>query len=209
VVVTGTGTEIGKTWVSAAALRTLRAGGHTVAARKPLQSFAPGEGPTDAEVLATASGEEPMDVCRPEHGYAIAMAPPMAAAALGASVPTIAALADQIDASWPERAVDVGLVEGAGGLASPFASDGDTLRLIDVLRPDLTVVVAGAGLGTINLVRLCVAALGARDVLVHLNRWDAAVALHQANVGWLREVDGFRVTTSVNDVAAAMVGSGP
>jgi dethiobiotin synthetase len=56
VVVTGTGTGVGKTWFSAVTLGLLRDRGVSVAARKPVQSFEPGDGPTDAEVLAAATG---------------------------------------------------------------------------------------------------------------------------------------------------------
>ena len=40
----GTATDIGKTWVGAATLRSLRDRGHSVAARKPAQSFDPADG---------------------------------------------------------------------------------------------------------------------------------------------------------------------
>ena len=65
VVVTGTGTEIGKTWVTAAALRALRARGIDAHGRKPVQSFAPGDPTTDATELAAAGGEHPEVVCPP------------------------------------------------------------------------------------------------------------------------------------------------
>ncbi|HSP04712.1 MAG TPA: AAA family ATPase, partial [Acidimicrobiales bacterium] len=82
--VCGTATEVGKTWASARLIEVLVGDGRTVAARKPLQSFDPDDdAPTDAEVLAAATGETPHDVC-PEPGwYPVPMAPPMAAAALG------------------------------------------------------------------------------------------------------------------------------
>ena len=54
--VAGTGTEVGKTFVAAAVLQWLRDRGHPVAARKPVQSFAPGDPSTDAHVLARATG---------------------------------------------------------------------------------------------------------------------------------------------------------
>ena len=49
--VAGTGTDIGKTWVTAACVRALRVRGLEVTARKPAQSYAAGD-TTDAEVLA-------------------------------------------------------------------------------------------------------------------------------------------------------------
>src|SRR3954447_23680520 len=84
VAVAGTGTEIGKTWVTAAVARWLRASGTRVAARKPAQSFAVTDAPEtlDAAVLAAATGEHPDVVCPPHRSYERALAPPMAAAAL-------------------------------------------------------------------------------------------------------------------------------
>ena len=85
VAVVGTGTDIGKTWVSAHLLTGLRAAGLSVSARKPAQSFDPEDDPAgfDAAVLGEASGEAPEVVCASHRWYEVAMAPPMAAEALG------------------------------------------------------------------------------------------------------------------------------
>ena len=51
-------------------------------------------------------------------------------------------------------------METAGGVRSPLAGDdGDAVALAGSLMPDVVVLVADAGLGTINAVRLTVAAL--------------------------------------------------
>ena len=64
VVVAGTGTGIGKTWVTAELGTALRRRGIAVAARKPVQSFEPDDDhPTDADVLGGATGEDPHTVC--------------------------------------------------------------------------------------------------------------------------------------------------
>jgi dethiobiotin synthetase len=207
VLVTGTGTEVGKTWVGVSVISMLRGLGLRVAARKPGQSFAPGEGPTDAELLATATGEEAWEVCPPHRSYPIPMAPPMAASALGLGVPLIGELVDEIKASWPAEPVDVGLVEGAGGVAAPQADDGDTRALIDGLQPDLVVLVADAGLGTINLVRLSMAALTGWPTVVHLNRYDDGCDLLVRNRAWLAERDGYDVTTEIASLAALVAGN--
>jgi dethiobiotin synthetase len=170
VVVVGTATEVGKTWVGAAALRGLAGAGLTVAARKPVQSFAPGEGPTDAEVLAGASGERPEDVCPRHRWYELAMAPPMAADALGRPPFTVADLTAEL--RWPSG-VEVGLVETVGGPRSPIAADGDSAALAVALEPDLVLLVADAGLGAVNAVLLAAAALAGPPVVV-LNRYDGS-----------------------------------
>lgn len=189
VVVLGTGTGVGKTWTSAAALRRLRHAGVSVAARKPAQSFAPCDDETDADVLAAASGETAGDVCPPHRSYAMAMAPPMAAAFLGMPPPSLAELVAEL--SWPSPAVDVGLVETAGGPRSPLASDADSAGLAFALEPDLAVLVAPAGLGAINSVRLSAAALDGLPLAVFLNRFDRG-DLHERNRRWLQR-DGFDV----------------
>ena len=92
------------------------------------------------------------------------------------------------------------------GRASPIAHDGDGVELVRQLRPDDVVLVADAGLGTINAVLLSVgpyAALG-HDPLVVLNRFDGDDDLHRRNLAWLRDRVGLRVFTDVDDVATAL-----
>ena len=202
VLVAGTGTEIGKTWVTAAVARALTAQGVSVAARKPAQSFDPTDATTDADVLAEATGADPHLVCPPQRWYEVPMAPPMAAEVLGRRPPTIEELVEAL--AWP-AATAVGLVETAGGVRSPQAVDGDVPELLEALRPDLVVLVADAGLGTINGIRLSAAALGqAAPVLVHLNRFDPDDDLHRRNLVWLRELDGFEITTEASALAARL-----
>jgi dethiobiotin synthetase len=195
VAVVGTGTDVGKTWVAARLLDDLRAAGRRVAARKPAQSFEPDDDPAtrDAAVLGAASGESAEDVCPPHRWFDVAMAPPMAAEWLGRPPFTIQDLTSEL--RWPADPVDVGLVETAGGVRSPLAADGDCLALCTALGPDVVVLVADAGLGTINAVRLTVDALSALSfaLVVVLNRFDAAVGLHTRNREWLQVRDALRV----------------
>ena len=192
----GTGTDVGKTWVAARLLTDLRAAGLRVAARKPAQSFEPEDDPAhlDAAVLGVATGEPPEEVCPPQRWYEVAMAPPMAAERLGRPPFTIQDLMAEL--RWPD-AVDVGLVETAGGMRSPLAADGDCLALCEALDPDVVVLVADAGLGTINAVRLTLNALGplAARAAVVLNRFDPQSDLHRRNLEWLSGRDGHRLVT--------------
>jgi dethiobiotin synthetase len=182
-VIAGTGTEVGKTWVAARLAQAARATGLTVAARKPVQSSEPGTGPTDAEVLAAATGERPEDVCAPHRSYELAVAPFMAAARLGRPSFTLADLSAEL--RWP-AGTDLGLLEPAGGVRSPMSADGaDTVDLLEAVRPDGVALVADAGLGTINVVRLSLDALGAWPVTVVLNRYDDRDELHRDNRTWL------------------------
>lgn len=198
----GTATDVGKTWIGAAVLSGLRAAGVRVAARKPVQSFDPADrGPRDADVLAAATGEHPDDVCPPERGYPAAMAPPMAAEVLGRPCPTVEALVGSL--RWPAE-VDLGWVEGVGGPRSPLAADGDGVDLCRALAPDEVVLVADAGLGTINAVLLAAgpyAALGHEPVVV-LNRYDPVEDLHRRNRDWLVDRWGLTVCTDPAEVVA-------
>ena len=203
VAVVGTGTDVGKTWVAARLLTDLRSAGLRVAARKPAQSFEPDDDPArlDASVLGAATGEPPEEVCLPHRWYEVAMAPPMAAERLHRPSFTIQDLMSEL--RWPPDAdavtdpVDVGLVETAGGIRSPLAADGDCLALCEALAPDVIVLVADAGLGTINAVRLTLDALHSlvAPVAVVLNRYDGANDLHVRNRQWLQARDGLAVVT--------------
>jgi len=205
VVVLGTGTEVGKTWVSCRLLELLRSDGVRVAARKPAQSFdPPGPGsapPTDADVLAAASGEPPGEVCPPHRSYALALAPPMAAARLGQPAIRLESLVAEL--RWP-NGVGVGLVETAGGVRSPLADDADGAALAHRVAADLAVLVADAGLGTVHAVRSSAPALAPLPLVVVLNRFDERDPLHRDNREWLSQRDGFDVVTDVADVAARL-----
>jgi dethiobiotin synthetase len=203
--VTGTGTDVGKTWVSVAVLRGLVEGGRRVAVRKPAQSYAHEDITTDADLLAAASGETPLEVCPQRRWYPIPMAPPMAAAALGLPPPTLAELEREVTAGWPLDAVEVGLVEGAGGVASPQTVDGDTADLARALAVDLTVLVAEPGLGAINSVRLCRQALAPLSTIVHLNRYDPRHDVQVRNRSWLMEHDGLVVTTGIDELVDHLI----
>lgn len=193
--VLGTATGIGKTWVAAGLLAELRRRGRRVAARKPVQSFDPGDTSTDAEVLAAATGEEPDAVCPPHRSLPVPMAPPMAADVLG----TASFTADDLLAELAcPPGVDVAVVETVGGVRSPMTDDADSAGFAARLGADGVVLVADAALGTINAVRLSMAALdAAAPVVVVLNRFDPADDVHVRNRDWLRERDGLHVVTSV------------
>lgn len=206
VVVTGTGTDIGKTWLTCALCRDLRARGLKVAARKPAQSFdqaAAENCGTDAELLAAATEESAAVVCPRERWYPKAMAPPMAAESIGLPQLLLQDLLGGI--LWPEG-TDVGFVELAGGAGSPQAADADGVETTKALAPDLVVLVAHARLGALSDIRLAVRALSGHELMVYLNGFDPADELHIANQRWLCERWGLTVFTSADSLARALVG---
>jgi dethiobiotin synthetase len=199
--VLGTNTEVGKTWVATQLLATLKLRGARVAARKPVQSYPPDDINTDAALLAGASGEEIADICPAHRWYPLAMAPPMAADTLGRGPVRMQELLSEI--RWPPG-IDIGLVETVGGARSPLACDGDSMQLIERLHVDQVLLVADAGLGTINAVRLTLAVIGNLPTLVYLNRFDPENELHELNRRWLVERDKLTVITDVHSLALAL-----
>ena len=209
VVVVGTATEIGKTWVTCELVRRLRTPKVLVSARKPAQSFDPSVGPaalsTDADLLAQATCEPVARVCPLHRWYDTPMAPPMAAASLGRQRFTGDDLIAEL--MWPPG-VHVGFVETAGGVCSPLADDVDSAEFARLVDPDQTILVADAGLGTISAVRLALRALAPLDTVVFLNRYDATDELHRRNRDWLTDRDGYQTYTDVAELTMHLATAG-
>ncbi|GAA2795233.1 dethiobiotin synthase [Kribbella solani] len=158
--VTGTDTGVGKT-VTTAALAVRAAASGTVAVVKPTQTgVGPGE-PGDLSDVARLSGIT--------DGYeGIRLRDPLAATTAarreGVALPSVETQAKLIEELAGTR--DTVLVEGAGGLLVGLDAEGNNLAdLAEYLTtPFKFVVVARAGLGTLNHTGLTVEALRARGL---------------------------------------------
>ena len=206
VAITGVATDVGKTWVAAALLAQLRATGRRVSARKPVQSFDAATATTDVHVLAAATGEAPESVCPAHRWYPLAMAPPIAAQRLGLAPIMLRELLDEL--AWPSD-IEIGVVETVGGVRSPMAGDSDSAAFVRALGVDHVVLVADAGLGAINAVRLCADAMPQASTTVMLNRFDGDSPMHRENRDWLADRDGLSVVTTVEECMAAVLRAGP
>jgi dethiobiotin synthetase len=156
--VTGTDTEVGKTVVTAALAGLVAGRGQRVAVVKPVQTGVAPDGPGDLDEVRRLSGVS--DV----HEFtrlAEPLAPATAARRAGVMVPDVSAMADSIRAL---EGRDLILVEGAGGLLVELARDGGTLADLCSLLGAPLVVVARAGLGTLNAVALTCEAIRARNL---------------------------------------------
>jgi dethiobiotin synthetase len=152
-IVTGVGTDIGKTYVSAAVIRALRERGLPVDAFKPVLSGFDPAAPemSDAGVLLAALGEpvtdETVEAISPFR-FAAPMSPPLAAAREGRSI----RFAD-VAGACRERIADAGrtllLIEGAGGVMSPLSDGATVLDLIEALAAPV-LLVTGTYLGAIS-----------------------------------------------------------
>jgi dethiobiotin synthetase len=146
--VTGTGTGVGKTVLSAALLAAMSAAGVRVSAHKLVVTGLdepPETGwPPDHELLAGVAGMTPAEVAPLRYGPAVS--PHLAAALAGETIDP-----DQLIARARAAAIDDGalIVEGVGGLLVPLAND-FTVRDLAVALGLPVVIAAGPGLGTIN-----------------------------------------------------------
>lgn len=145
--VTGTDTEVGKTFLSVAIVAALRAEGESVAAFKPVVTGVgePGpDRPADHEVLAEAAGMTPEEVAPYQFGPAVS--PHLAAEEHGALIDPDVLLAAARRAATGASAL---IVEGVGGLLVPL-NDTHLLRDFAVALGLPVIVAARPGLGTIN-----------------------------------------------------------
>jgi dethiobiotin synthetase len=124
----------------------------------------------------------------------------MAADALGGPTFKLGELVEELDLPGE----GVALVEGVGGVRSPLSHDGDSVDLAHALEADLVVLVAHAGLGTINSVRLASSALEGLRTVVFLNRFNPADTLHSANRRWIAENDGLDVATIPSELLSRL-----
>ncbi|MDF3291824.1 dethiobiotin synthase [Streptomyces silvisoli] len=149
IVVTGTGTEIGKTVVTAAVAATAVALGRTVAVLKPAQTGVAAHEAGDVAEVARLAGEvTTAELAR----YPEPLAPGTAARRAG--LPTVDP--EQIADAARKLAIDhdLVLVEGAGGLLVRFDDQGTTLAHAAELLGAGVLLVAAAGLGTLNTTEL-------------------------------------------------------
>ena len=158
-VVTGTGTGVGKT-IATAALAVRAGTSGSVVVVKPVQTGIGPEydDPADADVVHRLTG------CAVQEHTALddPLAPDTAARLRGVSIPSVAEHADRIRVLAEFH--DTVIVEGAGGLLVRLDTDGGTLLDMIVALGAEVVVVTAAGLGTLNHTELTVGALRARGV---------------------------------------------
>jgi dethiobiotin synthetase len=160
--VTGTDTEIGKTWCSLGLIARLQQDGHCVAAMKPIasgcESTAEGLRNDDAlKLQAQASLASPYEHINP-FAFAPAIAPHIAAAEAGVriDIDAIAASARELS-SQCDRIV----IEGVGGWQVPLNEQDNVADM--AARLDLPVIlVVGLRLGCINHALLSAESIRAR-----------------------------------------------
>lgn len=169
--VTGTGTGVGKTIVSAALLAAMRDAGEQVRAYKPVVTGLaepPGAWPPDHELLALAAGMTPEQVAPLRFGPAVS---PHLAGSLANEPIDAVKLVGRARAT--ASADETLIVEGVGGLLVPLA-DNFTVRDLAVELALPLLIAASPGLGTINHTLLTIKAaraVGLSVAAVVLTPW--------------------------------------
>lgn len=161
--VTGTDTDVGKTYVSSIVLRELTAAGIRVGAVKPACSGAILESGvprwSDLDHLAEAAGISDVDLICTQR-FEAPLAPPVAARLEGRQT-DLAAMRSCLLA-WETHA-DIVVVEGVGGLLCPLTDLESVADFAAWVRFPL-LIVARLGLGTINHTLLTIEAAKRRDL---------------------------------------------
>ncbi len=155
VIVTGTDTGVGKTWVASALARAIRVGGGSVVAIKLVETGCSAEprATEDGALLARAAGQaEPSEAL-------IRLAAPLA--------PALAAERDGMTIDFDDillrlerfaEKADVALVEGCGGLLAPISWEWNLVDLAQAMEAR-AVVVGSDRLGTVSHALLTLSAL--------------------------------------------------
>jgi dethiobiotin synthetase len=170
VLVTGTGTEVGKTVVAAAIARTAAAAGERAAVFKPAVSGMDEPGEPDHHLLRRAAGSGQSDDEIAPHRFGPPVSPHLAAELAGAEIDPDELV---VAARAAGESADLLVCEGVGGFLVPLTKD----YLVRDFARDLglpVVIAASPGLGTINHTLLTVEAVraaGLEAAAVVLTPW--------------------------------------
>lgn len=205
--ITGTGTDMGKTYVAGLILKKLREHHRNAAYFKAAMSGnVRGEDgeliPGDALHVKTISGiAQPLESMCP-YVYEAAVSPHLAAKLEGNAVEMERVL-DAFDDLC--QTYDYVTVEGSGGILCPLRYDDmQHIQLEDVIQARQLgcLMVADAGLGTINAVVLTAEYMKAHGMLLKgiiFNHFEPGNVLHEDNLRMCEEMTGLKVLACVKD----------
>lgn len=208
--ISATGTDVGKTYVTALLVKALRQAGYEAGYYKAALSgavpSAQGLVPGDAQYVCQAAGipEEPSQVV--SYIYEAAVSPHLAARLEG-NPPELDKIVQhyrRLGQRYPYLTV-----EGSGGVVCPLRYDEQQLMLLDVIQAlDVPVLlVADAKLGSINAVVLTVSYLQQRQVPIAgiiLNHFQAGDTMEEDNRTMMTALTGVLVLDVLADGEQAL-----
>lgn len=204
--ITGTGTDVGKTFVTGLIIKKLNEAGKKVAYYKAAMSgnergldgnLIPG----DALHVKTISGiaQSLEEMC--PYIYEHAVSPHLASRIEGNPV-QMDIIKQGFDATC--RKYDYITMEGSGGILCPLCFDEKNLQLEDIIKElNLScLIVADAGLGTINYVVLTIAYMKSKNIPIKgiiFNHFHPGNILHEDNLKMCEYMTGVKVLACVKD----------
>ena len=204
VFITATGTDVGKTYVSALIIKKMRESGLNAGYFKPvLSGVVENDGKlieSDCNyVVKTAKIPEPADDCVC-YWWKEAVSPHLAARRAGEDIDI-----ERIKQVFKDKQkqYDYLLTEGAGGITCPLRLQNGEKYLLKDLIKELGVniiIVADGGLGTINSTLLTVEYAQRHNIKIEgiiLNNFDPNNFMHQDNLKQVEYLTGMKVISTV------------
>ena len=208
--ITATGTDIGKTYVSALIVKSMRKAGFNCGYYKPALSGAQTSKdgtliPGDCAYVFKNAGLN----LQPEN-YVSYIFKPAVSPHLAAQIENTPIKLEKIKQDFEriKKEFDYLLVEGAGGIVCPFNTEAGILLpdVIKSLNLD-TIVVADAGLGTINSVVLTAEYAKHHGINIKgiiLNNYDQTDIMHRDNKIMIEKLTGLKVLAEVEKDAKSI-----
>ncbi|NJE33747.1 dethiobiotin synthase [Megasphaera sp. SW808] len=204
--ITGTGTDVGKTYVTGLIVKKLREGGASAAYYKAAMSGNDRRAdgtliPGDALQVKRMSGiEQPLEEMCP-YIYETAVSPHLAAKLEGKPLEMECVLKhfDYVCGKYEHITA-----EGSGGILCPLRFDEQQIQQEDFIkaRSLSCLMIADAGLGTINAVGLTAEYMKAHKIPVRgiiFNRYDPGNPLHEDNRLMCEAMTGLHIIACVKD----------
>lgn len=198
--VTGTGTDVGKTFVTALLVKKLKEAGYQAGYYKAALSGAKEIADSDAGFVKKVAGIDQKDETLLSYLYQNAVSPHLAAKIEGNPLEM-----DVVRAAYEKVGEEFSYItmEGSGGIVCPIRWDEKKILLEDIVKElDLPVViVADAGLGTINAVVLTVEYLknhGMRVKGILLNHYKGGI-MQEDNQKMIEELTGVPILATIRE----------
>lgn len=197
--ITGTGTDVGKTYVTALLAKAIRESGINCGYYKAALSGATSIDQSDAGYVNKVANIGQEEATLLSYLYENPLSPHLAAKVEGNPVEM-----QVVEAAYEKVCQNYShvLVEGSGGIICPIRYDDTKIMLLDIVKTlDLpTVIVAHGGLGTINATVLTIEYLKQQNVEIQgviLNFYDGSL-MHQDNKMMIENLTNIPVIATVN-----------
>ena len=199
--VTATGTDIGKTYVTALIVKKLRSFGLNAGYYKAAVSGAESVSESDAGYVNRIAEIGKSEELLLSYLYKTAVSPHLAARIEGnpAEMSVIKSTFEKVCGQY-----DFVTMEGSGGIVCPIRKDEKAVIYLEDIIAALglpSIIVADAGLGTINAVVTTVEYMRKRKLPINgiiLNKWNGDF-MQRDNLAMIEELTGVRVIAVVKD----------